>query len=108
MVAAETMSPASLSTGMLSPVRADSFTALIPSRTTPSTGTLSPGLTRKISPLRTVSTGTSVSAPSLSTTAVLGESLMRPLSASVVLPLERASSILPTVIRVSIMAADSK
>ena len=34
--------------------------------------------------------------------------LKRRLIASVVLPLERASSILPTVIRVRIMAADSK
>lgn len=38
----------------------------------------------------------------------LGDSFIRLLRASVVLPLERASSILPTVIRVRIMAADSK
>ena len=49
IVAALTGSPACLSTGMLSPVRADSFTALLPSRTTPSTGMLSPGRTTKTS-----------------------------------------------------------
>ena len=47
-------------------------------------------------------------APSRSRVAVWGASFIRLLSASVVLPLERASSILPTVIRVRIMAADSK
>ena len=52
--------------------------------------------------------GTVTSAPSRSRVAVLGASFIRLLSASVVLPLERASSILPTVIRVRIMAADSK
>jgi len=36
---------------MLSPVRADSFTALLPLIMIPSTGMLSPGLTTKISPL---------------------------------------------------------
>jgi hypothetical protein len=41
---------------MLSPVRADSFTALLPSITTPSTGMLSPGFTTKMSPTAT-STG---------------------------------------------------
>ena len=52
-VAAETASPAPLSTGMLSPVRADSFTALWPYRTTPSTGMFSPGRTTKMSPFWT-------------------------------------------------------
>ena len=107
-VAAETVSPAALSTGMLSPVRADSFTALAPSSTTPSTGMFSPGRTTKISPCCTWSMETSVSAPSRTTVAVLGASFIRPFRASVVFPLERASSILPTVMRVRIMAADSK
>ena len=53
MVAADTRSPSDLSTGMLSPVSADSFTALEPSRILPSTGMLSPGRTRKMSPWRT-------------------------------------------------------
>ena len=107
-VAAETGSPFSLSTGMLSPVRAASFTALLPSVTIPSTGMLSPGLTTKQSPSLTCSMGTVTSVPSLLTTAVLGESFISPFRASVVLPLERASNIFPTVIRVRIMAADSK
>ena len=108
MVAALTLSPTALSTGMLSPVRALSFTALLPSSTMPSTGMFSPGRTTKISSFCTCSMGTVTSAPSRSKVAVLGASFIRLLSASVVLPLERASSILPTVIRVKIMAADSK
>ena len=107
-VAADTPSPGALSTGMLSPVRADSLTALDPSATTPSTGMFSPGRTRKMSSFRTCSMGTVTSFPSRSSTAVLGESFIRLFSASVVLPFERASSIFPTVIKVRIMAADSK
>ena len=61
MVAWETVSPSSLSTGMLSPVRADSFTAVEPSMITPSTGMLSPGLTATMSPVSTSSMGTSFS-----------------------------------------------
>ena len=53
VVAADTVSPAALSTGMLSPVRAASFTALTPSMTTPSTGMFSPGRTTNISPILT-------------------------------------------------------
>ncbi len=107
-VAAETMSPGVLSTGILSPVRAASFTALFPCITTPSTGIFSPGLTTNISPFLTCSTGTSFSAPSLNMTAVLGASFIRLLRASVVRPLDLASSIFPTVISARIMAADSK
>ena len=108
IVAALTLSPSVLSTGMLSPVRADSSTAPAPSVTTPSTGMLSPGRTMKISPTDTSSVITSVSTPSLITTAVFGESFNRLFSASVVRPLDIASSILPTVMRAGIMAADSK
>ena len=108
IVAAETSSPACLSTGMLSPVSADSSTALMPSTITPSTGMLSPGFTAKKSPANTSSTDTSVSTPSTILRAVLGASFIRLLRASVVLPLDLASSILPTVMRVRIMAADSK
>ena len=107
-VAADTLSPTALSTGMLSPVSADSFTALPPSITTPSTGMFSPGRTTKVSPTRTWAMGTVCSLSPRSTLAVLGDRRISPLSASVVFPLERASSILPTVIRVRIMAADSK
>ena len=48
------------------------------------------------------------STPLRSTLAVLGASFISDLRASVVLPLDLASSILPTVISVRIMAADSK
>ena len=107
-VAADTMSPCALSTGMLSPVRADSSTELLPSSTTPSTGIFSPGRTTKTSPFLTVSMGTVFSCPSIRRVAVFGAIFMRPLRASVVLPLDLASSILPTVMSVRIMAADSK
>ena len=51
MVAALTGEPGNLSTGMLSPVRAASFTVEMPSATVPSTGMLSPGrATRNRSP----------------------------------------------------------
>ena len=107
-VAADTVSFGALSTGMLSPVRAASLTALFPSRTIPSTGIFSPGLTMKMSPFFTCSMETVSSFPSRSSTAVFGASFIRLLRASVVLPLECASSIFPTVIRVRIIAADSK
>ena len=108
IVAADTRDPTVLSTGMLSPVSDDSSTAEIPSVTTPSTGMLSPGLITNISPTPTCSTGTSFSSPSCMILAVLGARRIRLLSASVVLPLDLASNSLPTVMRVSIIAADSK
>ena len=54
----------SLVTGMDSPVTMDSSSAERPSRTTPSTGTLSPGRMRSRSPTWTVSSETSSSLPS--------------------------------------------
>ena len=108
MVAAETRSPACLSTGMLSPVSADSSTAVIPSVIMPSTGMFSPGRTTKTSPFLTCAIGTVSSLPSFKMTAVSGASFIRLLSASVVLPFERASRVFPTVISVKIIAADSK
>ena len=107
-VAAETASPGVLSAGTLSPVSADSLTALVPSSTTPSTGILSPGRTTKTSSFATCSTGTATSCPSRTTVAVFDASFIRLFSASVVLPFDRASSILPTVMSVRIIAADSK
>ena len=107
-VAADTVSPSALSTGMLSPVRADSSTEPLPESTVPSTGIFSPGRTTNTSPVCTSAMGTVTSAPSRRRTAVCGASFMRLLSASVVRPLLRASSIFPTVISVRIMAADSK
>ena len=58
------LAPGSFSTGIDSPVTIDSSTALLPSSTTPSTGTLSPGRTRRRSPTCTCSSGTSSSSPS--------------------------------------------
>ena len=107
-VAEDTGEPGSLSTGMDSPVSAASLTALSPSRTMPSTGIVSPGRTIKISPFCTRSMSMVSSTPSRSTLAVLGASFIRDLRASVVRPLDLASSILPTVISVRIIAADSK
>ena len=57
-----TRSPATFSTGMGSPVIIDSSTVLSPSSTTPSTGTFSPGRTRRRSPMTTCSSGMSSSA----------------------------------------------
>ena len=108
VVAALTVSPAALSTGILSPVRAASFTALFPSITTPSTGIFSPGRTTNMSSFCTCSIPTTVSTPSRSTVAVFGASFIRLFNASVVFPLECASNIFPTVIKVRIIAADSK
>ena len=65
--------PTSFSTGRDSPVTIDSSTELLPSTTSPSTGTRSPGRTRKRSPGTTWSTGMSSSLPpSPSRRAVLG------------------------------------
>ena len=108
MVAADTLSSGSLSTGILSPVNEDSLTALCPSITTPSTGILSPGLTINMSPFTTSSTGTLTSLPPLIILADLGANSINPFKASVVLPFEYASSIFPRVISVRIIAADSK
>ena len=107
-VAAETVSPSDLSTGMLSPVSADSSTAVVPSVITPSTGTFSPGRTAKMSPTAISSIGTVTSLPSTILHAVSGASFISDFKASVVRPLDIASSIFPTVMRVTIIAADSK
>ena len=108
MEADMTVSPGPLSTGMDSPVRADSSTLDAPSTTTPSTGTEPPGRTSTRSPARTCSTGTSTSCPSRRTAAVLGVRSIRRAMACPVLPLERVSRYFPRVIRVRIIPADSK
>ena len=108
MEAATTRSPGPFSTGMDSPVRADSSTEEVPSVTSPSTGMEAPGLTKMRSPTATSSTGISTSAPSRRTVAVLGARSISRLMASLVFPLERVSRYLPRVMRVRIMPADSK
>ncbi len=107
-VAALTGEFASLSTGMLSPESADSSTADAPSRTTPSTGTLSPGFTIKTSPSFTRDASITVSTPSRITVAVLGVSFTRLFNASVVRPFDMDSRHFPRVISVTIIADVSK
>ena len=64
MVAPISLSPGLLVTGIGSPVSIDSSTALLPSSTTPSTGTFSPGRMRSASPTWTWLKGMSSSRPS--------------------------------------------
>ena len=97
-----------LSTGTDSPVRADSLMELSPEIITPSTGILSPGFTTKISSNFTPSILMIVSIPSRMTVAFLGANFIKLFNASVVLPLDFASNILPIVMNTSIIAADSK
>ena len=100
--------PAPLSRGTLSPVSIDSSNAPSPSKITPSTGTIPPALTTKMSPSLILSIGTKLSLPSRSKIAFFGFSLIRLFSAFFVLPFENASSDFPTVIRTKIIPADSK
>ena len=108
MVADTALSPTFFSTGMLSPVRADSSATPLPAVTVPSTGMRPPCRTMTVSPLRMSSVGTVTSCPSRRTTADSGASASSAVMAPVVLPLERSSRYLPTVTSASIMPADSK
>ena len=108
MLAPITLLPIPFSTGILSPVSIDSSIAVLPSITSPSTGSFSPGLTKIISPTITSSIGITTSLPSLINVAVLGASPINFLIACDVFPLEIASKYLPNVIKVKITAADSK
>ena len=69
-----TWSPAVLSTGIGSPVSTDSSTDVLPERISPSTGTVSPGLTRMVSPFFTSEAGMMRSVPDVTTRAVSGAS----------------------------------
>ena len=108
-VAPVTFSPWTFSTGTGSPLIIDSSTEDRPSVTTPSTGTFSPGRTRKRSPGWTSSRATSSSEPSSRTIrAVFGAS---PRSARIARPVaERArnSSTCPSSTSVVMIAAASK
>ena len=104
-----TLAPASLVTGMGSPVIEDSSTALRPSLSTPSTGTFSPGRTRKRSPATIDSIGTSASLPSAPTlSAVRGARPSSALMAPLVESRARSSSTWPTSTRQVMTAAGSK
>ena len=84
-----------------------SSTALSPLRTSPSTGTRSPGRTTTISPLSTVSTGTSASSSKRTTRAVFGWRCTSDRSADAVLRLARASKALPVRMRAMMMITAS-
>ena len=108
MVADVTLSPVILSTGILSPVITDSSTEVLPLIITPSAGILSPGRTTTSSPTDKSSTEISTSSPSRITFAVFGARDISFFKASLVLPFAFASRYFPTVIRVTIVPADSK
>ena len=103
-----TLLPTIFSTGKLSPVIAASSTVLSPSITTPSAAKLSPGFTKIISPITKSSTEIFSSTPSRRTVAFFGARFINASTARVVLPLARASKYFPTVIKVTIIPADSK
>jgi len=114
-----TRSPGRFSTGRGSPVSRDSSTELSPSRMTPSTGTRSPGRTRRRLPWATRSRGTSRSERSegselpaalfsTSKCAVAGERRSRLRSALEVRLRARNSSTWPSSTSVTITAAASK
>ena len=108
-VPAITFAPASLVTGMDSPVTSDSSSEERPSRMTPSTGTFSPGRTRKRSPTWSASISTSCSAPSASTRrAVFGASCSSALIAPDVASRARSSSTWPSSTSTVMTAAASK
>jgi hypothetical protein len=90
-VPATTSESVSFSTGLDSPVSMDSFTALRPSRTTPSAGIDAPGRTSTNSPSRSSETGTSSVPPSVTRTAMSGRSFANSLSAPWACPMERIS-----------------
>ena len=77
MLPAITALPASLDTGLLSPVRSASSTALTPDSTVPSAGNASPGLTNSRSPGINSSTGTYCCPASLNRVAMAGASLSK-------------------------------
>ena len=103
-----TTSPAPTSTGRLSPVMADLSINESPERITPSTGMLSPCFTTTVSPITTSARRTVFCTPPRSTVTASGASFNSFSTSSPVLLLERASSHLPRVTRVSTIAADSK
>ncbi|MNC85477.1 hypothetical protein D3C83_10770 [compost metagenome] len=108
-VAPVTRAPASLATGTGSPVIMDSSTRLAPSRTVPSTGTFSPGFTRRWSPTLTASSGTCSSVPSpRRRQARLGASSSSCRIAWLVWPIARNCSTSPSMTSVTMTAAASK
>ena len=107
-VAPVTFEPVVFSTGMLSPVTADSSTYELPSITTPSTGMLAPGFMSMTSPTFKSFVALSFSSPFISTIAVFGARSMSLDIASLVFPLDLSSRNLPRFISVRIIAEVSK
>ena len=94
---------------MGSPVTMDSSTVPLPSVSSPSTGTFSPGRTRSNSPTWMVSMGTVSSMPASDTrTAVLGARSSSALMAPEVFSRALSSSTCPSSTRTVITAAASK
>ena len=109
IVAPVSGSPSVFSTGTGSPEIMLSSTEDRPSRTTPSTGTLSPGRTRSRSPTCTSSSGISSSDPSSRMTRAVFAAMSR--SARIALPVPsraRSSITWPSSTSVTITAAASK
>ena len=107
-VAPITSSPAAFADGIGSPVSIASSTADMPSTTTPSTGTFSPGRTRNRSPGTIAASSTSSSAPSRIRRAVVAWSATSRRIAPVVWPLARPSSHRPSSTRPMMIVALSK
>ena len=108
-VAPMSRSPSCFSTGMDSPVTMDSSTELAPWSTTPSTGTFSPGRTRRTSPGSTCARGMSSSRPSCRTMrAVAGASPSKSWIAALVRLRARSSMTCPSRTSAVITAAASK
>ena len=108
-VPAMSLAPASLATGMDSPVTIDSSTAERPSISSPSTGTFSPGRTRRRSPTAIASSDTSSSLPSaFKRRAVFGARSSKARIAPEVCSRARSSSTWPSSTSTVITAAASK
>ena len=108
-VAPISLSPTRLVTGNGSPVSMDSSSALLPSSTMPSTGTFSPGRTRRLSPSCTSARGMSSSLPSGCTRrAVLGDRPSSDLMAAEVLDRAFSSSNWPNSVSEMMTTAASK
>ena len=107
-VAPMTSSAGPFVAGMASPVSIDSSTAELPSTTRPSTGTRSPGRTRRRSPGWTRSSGTSSSPPGSTSHADVAWSPTSRRIAPVASPFARASSQRPSRTSPMTMAALSK
>ncbi len=108
IVAPITSSPGPFVTGIASPVSIASSTALEPSLTTPSTGTFSPGRTRRRSPGWTCSIATSTSPSARTSRAVFAWRPTRRRIAPVVRPLARDSSHFPRRISPMMIVDESK